>query len=114
MKKLAVLAALALWGQNTSDVRFDTEQARVVVITEQPHHPGAMHEHKANLVGICLGAGQMKLASPAGKVEKIDCKSGDVWWSPAGVRHTSENTSDQPFQVVEIELKNKPQAVTMP
>src|SRR5947209_960745 len=96
-------------GQATNNVKLDTEQARVLIVTEQPHHPSALHEHAMNRVMIYLGAGQMTTTTPAGKVEKLDFKAGDVRWSPAGGQHISENITDHPFQIVEIELKNKPQ-----
>jgi quercetin dioxygenase-like cupin family protein len=106
-KTLLALTAAGLWAQ---DVKFDTDQAKVLVATEQPHHPGAMHEHSMNRVQIYLGDGQMTFTNPAGKVTKIQFKAGDVRWSPAGGLHISETISDRPFQLVEIELKNKPNA----
>jgi quercetin dioxygenase-like cupin family protein len=111
MAKLVWLAALTLMAQ-TPEVKVDTAQARALVVTEQPHHPNAMHEHNVNRIQIYLGAGEMTLTSPAGKVEKVAYKAGDVRWSPAPVRHISENTGDHPFQLVEIELKNRPRTFT--
>jgi hypothetical protein len=68
-----------------------------------------------NRVMIYLGSGQMMRTTPDGKVQKIEFKTGDVRWSPAEGKHTSEYLADQPFQLVEIELKNKPQpSMTMP
>lgn len=69
-----------------------------------------MHEHKMNRVQIFLGAGKMTLTSPTGKIEKLDFKAGDAHWHPAGGQHISENPTDHPFQIVEIELRNKPQS----
>src|SRR4051794_39610484 len=106
------LAAGALIAQTPQNVKVDAEQARVLVVTEQPHHPGAMHEHATSRIQIYLGAGEMAFTSPAGKVDKIAFKAGDVRWSPAGVRHISENVTDHPFQLVEIELKNQPHPFT--
>src|SRR6202035_2190499 len=108
----AVLAAATLMAQTPDNVKVDTGQARALVVTEQPHHPGAMHEHPMSRIQIYLGAGEMAFTSPAGKVEKIVFKPGDVRWSPAGVRHISEHVTDHPFQLVEIELKNHPRPFT--
>jgi quercetin dioxygenase-like cupin family protein len=108
-KLLAALAAVALWGQAPSNVKIDSPQARVLVVTEQPHHPSALHEHPMNRVMIYLGSGQLTRTSPDGKVQKLVFKTGDVRWSPAEGPHTSEYIADHPFQIVEIELKNKPQ-----
>src|SRR5437016_10930415 len=111
----AVFASVTAWGQTPNNVKIDSPQARVLVVTEQPHHPSALHEHPMNRVMIYLGSGQMIRTTPDGKVQKIEFKAGDVRWSPAEGKHTSEYITDQPFQLVEIELKNKPQpSMTMP
>jgi quercetin dioxygenase-like cupin family protein len=102
------LAAITLIAQTPENIKVDTDQARAFVVTEQPHHPGPMHEHPMSRIQIYLGAGEMAFTSPAGQVEKIAFKAGDVRWSPPGVRHISENISGHPFQLVEIELKNTP------
>ena len=107
-----LLAAVTLVAQTPDNVKVDTGQARAFVVTEQPHHPNAMHQHQMNRIQIYLGAGEMKFTSPSGKVEKIAFKAGDVRWSAAGVRHISENVTDHPFQIVEIELKNHPRPFT--
>jgi quercetin dioxygenase-like cupin family protein len=121
MQKLArpilfwAFTALAVWGQAPGNVKIDSPQARVLVVTEQPHHPSALHEHPMNRVMIYLGSGQMIRTTPDGKVQKIEFKAGDVRWSPAEGKHTSEYITENPFQLVEIELKNKPQpSMTMP
>jgi quercetin dioxygenase-like cupin family protein len=114
-KLLAVFAAVALWGQPPSNVKIDSPQARVLVVTEQPHHPSALHEHPMNRVMVYLGSGQMLRTTPDGKTQKLEFKAGDVRWSPAEGPHTSEYVIDHPFQLVEIELKNKPEPhVEMP
>jgi len=108
-KLLVALAAVALWGQAPSNVKIDSPQARVLVVTEQPRHPSALHEHPMNRVMIYLGSGQLTRTLSDGKVQKLEFKTGDVRWSPAEGPHTSEYIADHPFQIVEIELKNKPQ-----
>ena len=108
----AVFAAATLLAQTPDNVKVDTEQARALLVTEQPHHPSAMHEHPMNRIQIYLGAGEMTFTSPAGKVDKIAFQAGDVRWSPAGVRHIGENATNHPFQLVEIELKNHPRPFT--
>ncbi len=105
----AVLVVFNIWAQTPSNVKIDSPQARVVIATEQPHHPSALHEHKMNRVMIYLGDGQMSFTSPTGRVEKFEVNAGAARWSPATGPHISENTSDHVFQVVEIELKNAPQ-----
>jgi uncharacterized RmlC-like cupin family protein len=107
---LAVFAAATLYAEVPNGVRIDDARVRVVVATEQPHHPSAMHEHGMNRVMIYLGDGEMSYTTAAGKVTRVKFKKGDVKWNPAEGPHISENVSDHPFQMVEIELKNKPQS----
>jgi uncharacterized RmlC-like cupin family protein len=107
---MALLSAAGLYAQIPNGVRIDDPRVRVVVATEQPHKPSAMHEHGMNRVMIYLGDGEMTYTSASGKVERVKFKKGDVLWNPATGPHISEVVSDQPFQMVEIELKNKPQS----
>ena len=121
MRALPILSLLALWAatglgaQPHSGVIYDNAHARVAKITLQPHQPVPLHEHALHRVLIYLDGGQMKTAAPDGKVEKLEFKAGDVRWAPARGAYASENTGDQPVQVIEIELKGKQQpAVTIP
>jgi quercetin dioxygenase-like cupin family protein len=111
----AAFTAAAAWGQTPSNVKIDSPQARVLVVTEQPHHPSPLHEHPMNRVMIYLGSGEMLRNTPSGNAQKLEFKAGDVRWSAAEGPHTTEYIADHPFQIVEIELKNKPQpSMTMP
>jgi len=106
-----ILAASAgLYAEVSTGVRVDDPRVRVIVATEQPHKPSAMHEHGMNRVMIYLDDGEMKYTSASGKVTLVKFKKGDVKWNPAEGPHISENISDHPFQMVEIELKNKPKS----
>ena len=109
---MALFTATALWGQMPGNLKIDSPQARVLIVTEQPHHPSALHEHPMNRVMIYLGGGQMTRTTPAGASQKLEFNAGDARWSPAEGPHTTEYLADHPFQIVEIELKNKPQAHT--
>jgi quercetin dioxygenase-like cupin family protein len=111
---VCILTALALLAQPPSDVKVDTPQARAIVATLQPHQSNPAHEHPMNRVLVFLDSGEIKLTNPAGKVEKIAFKAGDARWSPAGAGNVSENTTDHPVQIVEIELKNAPPRPPMP
>ncbi len=85
---------------------IENEFVRVVHATDQPHHRGAPHQHKQNRVMIYLDSGDMDIAFQDGKVEHQHWRPGQVAWSPAGGIHTSENVSDHPIRIVEIELRN--------
>src|SRR5437764_13626792 len=103
-KPLAMLAAVTLWGQtpvqSPNPTGIDTGQARVTLATEQPHRPGALHEHATNRVQVYLDDGVTTLTSPAGKIERIEYRAGDVRWSPAGGRHVCEDITDTPVRIV--------------
>jgi len=111
---VCILAPLALLAQPTTDVKVDTPQARAVIATLQPHQSNPAREHPMNRVLVFLSPGQLSLTNPAGKIEKLSFKAGDVRWSPAGAGNASENTTDHPVRIVEIELKNAPPRPPMP
>lgn len=104
---VAAFVAAGMQAQSP-DVRIDSPKVRVLVATEQPHHRSALHEHKMNRVMVYLGNGEMEFTTPNGAVEKRQFKAGQVVWTPATGPHTSENTGDRPFQIVEIELNGPP------
>ncbi len=112
----AIFAALVLCAQTPSappPSTIDSPQVHVLLATEQPHRRGQMHEHPMNRVQIYLDSGITTLTRPNGKVDRIEYKARDVRWSPAGGLHISENITDKPVRIVEIELKNKPQSRKM-
>src|ERR1700693_4145554 len=86
----ALFAAVTLLGQAPSNVKIDSPQARVLVVTEQPHDPSALHEHPMNRVMIYLGSGKMIRRMPDGKMQSVEFKAADVRWSPAEGPLTSE------------------------
>jgi hypothetical protein len=106
-----LLLALPAMAQDPTEVDskhykvvFENDQVRVLRITYGPHYMGVMHEHPASLV-VWLTDGDGIITSADGKAEEIHAKAGDVTWS-APAKHRGENMSDQPFEVIEIELKN--------
>jgi uncharacterized cupin superfamily protein len=100
----ATFAALAA-GQRGAPI--ENEFVRVVMATDQPHHASAPHQHKQNRVMIYLDSGDIDLKYEGGKVEHQHWKPGDVAWSQAGGIHTSENVSERPIRIVEIELRRQ-------
>jgi quercetin dioxygenase-like cupin family protein len=110
---LWILAAMSLCGQNASDVKIDSPEARVLVVTGQPHQPMERHDGPLNRVLVYIDSGQMIDTPARGKARKIDVKAGEVRWSPPQDAHTLECVSDHPIRIVEVELKNSsPAAAT--
>lgn len=90
------------------DVKFDTPEARVIEVVTSPGQRSPMHEHHLNRVLIYLDNGHQTLTDAGGRVEDVRFHAGDVRWSPAGARHTSENVGGTTYRIVEVELKNGP------
>ena len=101
---MPALLALPLAAQTRPAIEND--QVRVLVVTDQPKHKSAMHEHKINRVMIYLDPGTDRITYEDGRVEDLKFHANEVRWSPAGGRHTSENIGERPFRVIEVELKN--------
>ena len=58
-----------------------------------------------NRVMVYMDASDLVVTHADGRVEKQHWKAGDVEWSPAGGRHTSENVGKTAVRIVEVELK---------
>ncbi len=112
---LLPLAAFTLLAQNAPNTTVvDNELVRILKVTDEPGRRSALHKHDVNRVMVYLDAGHMKLNYEDGKVDDQNVKAGEVRWSAAGGRHTSENVGGKPVRIVEIELKGKPKPVTWP
>jgi quercetin dioxygenase-like cupin family protein len=87
-------------------VEFENAQVRVLRVKYGAHEKSVMHRHP-NTVAIFVTDATGKFNFPKGPAADISAKAGDVRWGPA-VTHQPENTSDQPFEVIVVELKSKP------
>ena len=87
-------------------VEFDNAQARVLRISFGPHEKSVMHNHPANLA-VFLTDGHAKFTLPDGKTQEAHMKTGQTEWDSGG-KHLPENLSDQPFELILVELKAKP------
>jgi len=86
-------------------VEFENSQVRVLRIKYDPHDKSVMHRHP-NAVAIFLTDSNAKFSFPKGPAQDIVSKAGDVRWTPAVV-HLPENTGDQTFEVILVELKGR-------
>ncbi len=84
-------------------VEFENEQVRVLRIKVGPHEKSVMHQHP-DAVAIFVTDISGKFTFPDGKTEDNTRKAGEALWTPA-TTHLPENTSDQPFEVILVELK---------
>jgi quercetin dioxygenase-like cupin family protein len=87
------------------NVEFENSQVRVLRAKVEPHGVTPMHEHPLNRVTVFLTDQEFRVTDSRGKVDNVKHKAGEaVWGTPTA--HTEENLSDQPFEVVAVELKN--------
>ena len=86
-------------------VEFENDQVRVLRIKVGPHEKSVMHQHP-NAVAIFLTDVNGKFSFPKEPAQDVTSKAGEVRWTPAIV-HLPENTSNQPFEVILVELKSK-------
>jgi uncharacterized RmlC-like cupin family protein len=107
-----LLAALAVALPAQRAPVIDNNDVRVLLVTDSPGRKTALHEHAMNRVMIYLDSGRQTLRYADGRVEDIKFPPGEARWSPAGGKHTSENTGGKPFRVVEVELKGPGRPVT--
>ena len=105
------LCLVLLAAQADDRVKFDNDAVRVLKVVDVPHKKSAPHRHELNRVMIYLTPGDLDVTAEGGKVEHQHWKAEQVAWSPAGGLHTSENVSDKPLVIVEVELKRKSPAV---
>jgi len=85
---------------------FENEQVRVVRISYGPGEKSVMHEHSEG-VAVFLTDHHVKFTYPDGKTEEITAKAGQTIWLPAG-KHLPENISDEPWELILVEMKVKP------
>ncbi len=112
MKLLSlILAAGAATFAQQSTVNIDNDLVKVLTVVQPPGAKSKLHEHSMNRVMIYRNAGGQLLHFIGGRVEEQKWKAGDVFWSPAGGMHTSENPSNVANTLVEIELKKPAPAV---
>ena len=89
-------------------VVVDNDQARVLRVAYGPGEKSVMHSHPAT-VAVFLTDGQAKFTLPDGKSVDVQVKAGEVVWH-APEQHLPENTGDKPFELILVELKDKPAA----
>lgn len=89
-------------------VEFENDQVRVLRINYGAKEKSVMHQHPG-AVAVFLTEGNAKFTLPDGKTINEPVKAGSTKWTPAG-KHLPENVGDKPFEVVLVEIKEKPAA----
>lgn len=85
-------------------LEFENDQVRVSRVKIGAHEATPLHRHTTNRVSVYLTDQSFRTTSEDGKVEAVKHKAGEaVWGTP--LTHKEENVSDQPFEVILVELK---------
>lgn len=92
----------------TSKVLFENDRTRVI-----EYHTNAgknicglgLHSHPAHLF-IMLTDAKLRVVTPDGKEEIVDCKAGETGWEPT-VTHRAENLDGKNAGCYLIEFKDK-------
>jgi uncharacterized RmlC-like cupin family protein len=85
-------------------VELENDQVRVVRARYAGHDKGPMHEHGANRVVVFITDQTVTANLPDGKTQEVRGKAGDIRWAGAA-KHQEENLSDQPFEVISVDVK---------
>jgi quercetin dioxygenase-like cupin family protein len=93
---------------NQCKVAFENEYVRVLRWTEGPGDKVPMHEHPA-LVSVSLSASKTRFTTSDGKTREADARAGQSTWSDPE-KHSSENLGTAPGEVIQVELKKRPDA----
>jgi quercetin dioxygenase-like cupin family protein len=105
LRTIAVLSFAVLVRAADDRVKVDNDTVRILNAVQEPHQKTELHEHVFPRVLVYLNAGELTIRHEDGRVERQRLKAGQVAWSPAGGKHTSENTGKHAIRIIEIELK---------
>ena len=85
-------------------VAFENDSVRVIRITYGPGEKSVMHEHNAG-VTIFITDTDVRFTFPDGTSEDLAGTAGTITWDD-GSDHLPENLSDEPFEVIFVEIKD--------
>ena len=84
-------------------VEFENDRIRVIRIKYGPGEKSVMHTHGPHVV-IFLTTNAVRFTSPDGTSVDVTLEAGGTEWVDAE-EHLPENLSDEPLEVVLVELK---------
>jgi len=84
-------------------VEFENDKVRIIRIKYGPGEKSVMHTHDAN-VSVFLTSNAVRFTLPDGTSVDADAEAGAAQYADAE-EHLPENLSDDPLEVVLIELK---------
>lgn len=88
--------------------QFENDQVRVWKTVIMPHQPLKLHRHDCSRVVVGLKGGTLTKIEETGEVSPLIFETGKAYWlteDPPGTLHGDINESDEPIEVMVIELK---------
>jgi quercetin dioxygenase-like cupin family protein len=88
--------------------QFENEHVRVWKTVIMPHQPLSMHRHDCARVVVGLKGGSLTKIEETGEVSELKFETGSAYWlteDPPGTLHGDINESDEPIEVMVIEIK---------
>jgi hypothetical protein len=87
--------------------QFENEHVRVWKTVIMPHQPLKMHRHDLPRVVVGLKGGSLKKIEETGETSDLSFETGAAYWlteDPPGTLHGDINESDEPIEVMVIEI----------
>jgi quercetin dioxygenase-like cupin family protein len=88
--------------------QFENEFVTVWKTVIMPHQPLSMHRHDRSRVVVGLKGGTLTKIEETGEVSPLHFETGQAYFlteDPPGTLHGDINESDEPIEVMVIELK---------
>jgi quercetin dioxygenase-like cupin family protein len=86
-------------------IELENQWVRVLRLKLAPHETTAVHVHPG-IVAVLLTDALATVTTADGAKQPIARAAGDVLYQPGMPPHSEQNTSDQPLEVVVVELKS--------
>ena len=90
------------------ELQFENEHVKVWKTIIMPHQPLKMHRHDCSRVVVSLKGGSLTRIEESGEKSQIIFDTGKAYWlteDPPGTLHGDINESDEPIEVMLIEVK---------
>ena len=84
-------------------LEFENDKVRIIRIKYGPGEKSVMHTHGPN-VAVFLTTNEVRFTLPDGSSVDASSEAGKTQWADAE-EHLPENLSDEPLEVVLVELK---------
>jgi quercetin dioxygenase-like cupin family protein len=98
--------------------QFENEHVKAWKTIILPNQPIALHRHDKGRTVIALKGGELKVVDESGKVTNTyHWETGNAYWldaDPQGEMHGDVNETDEPIEVIVVEMKSPPEQAVAP